>query len=421
MGETIIPGFIGPTTDLYNIIGDIGTNQSLGTYLMSLLGIKYVAILGDPGDSVWPGATGQVSEGGWGGGYFPQGNATFYAHILESWSYLKVVYRNTNLTILYNSNYVGNAYFFSQYQSPYSGDRFTNLTVPGIVGNITTGNYNQLYNNIKTGRNVIFNPNLTDFSGWSFYPNSGNATFLSNGTVELRSGSLGASLSQNVVLQPNTTYEISLLVNAKPGYPGFPPNGYYRNFIGLYWNQGTGYNGTPGAFIGGYFNGNTSGKETFIFVTPQHNGSINAQLSLSYEPPVGNYTIFTRYSDLSIHPINGSIIFENIVKPFPLIEKNSAAYIAGNETNFTDGYVILDTAYNSQWVASTSNGTVLHSQSGPLGLLEFHVSNGTTIKSIHFTGATSYAFMLKLGWSLFGLLDVVFLSSLFLESRRNLP
>ena len=415
VGETIIPGFIGPTQYLYNVIQNIAQNQSLGSYLMSLLGIKYVAIMGDPGDSGWPGSGGQVSEGGWGGGYFPQGNVTYYTHIMESWPSMKLAYRSDNLTILKNANYVGDAYFFAQVHDPFSGDVFKNLTVSELVSNISSGNYFQIYNNIETGSSVVSNPDLQHYTDWNFYAYNRNATFLSNGTVKLVNGSKGASLLQNVILQPNTTYEISLSVETHPSYSGFPPNGYIRNFVGIYWNQYTGYYGTPGASVDGYFNGNITGNRTFIFVTPQHAGKINAQIRLNYEPPLGNYTMYTSYSNVSMHPINGSVIFNDIVKPVHLVEENSAKYEVINTSFATKGHIVLDTFYSPEWVAVSSNGSVLHSSAGPLGLLEFNLTTGAHIKYIYYGGGTTYFDELLVGWITVGAMSVFFIASIELQ------
>lgn len=418
VGETIIPGFIGPTQDMYTIINDISHNQSLATYAMALLGIKYVAILGDQGDSGWSGANGHVSEGVWAGGYFPQGNISYYTKTLESWPSLKQVYNSDNLTILLNTNFVGRTYFINQGQDPYSGNVLGNLTVTQMITNVTLGNYLQLYNNIRIGNNTISNPNVQNYSYWHFNTISGNSSLLRNGTVVLKPGSKGASLTQNVILMPNTTYELSLCIQTNPGYSGFPPTGYERNFAGIYWNNGTGFNGTAGASINGYFNGNFTGHRYFVFSTPQYNGTINAEFVLSYEPPVGNQTIYTTYKQISLLPINGSNIFHSIVKPFPLSSVSSSRYNAVENFTSKGGYVVLDTLYSPEWVASTNNGSLIQPTPGPFGLLEFHIGNGTTLKSIYFTGASNHSLEIYVGWIVFGILASGFVVTMVLERWR---
>ena len=413
VGETIIPGFIGPTPYLYNIIRNIADNQSAATYLMSLLGIKYVAIIADPGDSNWPGATGQVSEGGWAGGYFPQGNSTYYANILESWPSLKTVYVSMNITILLNTDYSGYAYFFKQSPDPYYGGPFGNVTITDVINNVSSASYNLIYDTTPTGRNIIANPSLKNFSAWNFNAVSGNASLLANGTVVLNHGSKGASLSQNVALLPNTTYDLSLYVNTHPGYQGFPPNGDQRNYVGIYWNEYTGYNGTSGASIDGYFNGNFTGTREFIFSTPQHNGIISAQFTLNYEPPIGNQSIYITYNNVSLRPVNGSVIFSDLVTSVDLAHNNNYHYYIDNYSNVSGGFIVLDTSYNSNWVALTTSGSIIHSTPGPLGLAEFRVNNGTHIFSIYYAGAREYSITLWTGWLLLCTICVIFAVTLF--------
>ena len=420
VGETIIPGFIGPTPDLYNIIRNIADNQSSATYLMSLLGIKYVAILADPGDSNWPGATGQVSEGGWAGGYFPQGNSTYYTNILESWSSLKPIYVSTNITILENMNYSGYAYFFKQSPDPYYGGPFRNVTITDAINNVSSASYNLIYDTTPIGQNIIVNPSLKNFSAWNFNAVSGNASLLANGTVVLNPGSKGASLSQNVALLPNTTYDLSLYVNTHPGYQGFPPNGDQRNYVGIYWNGGTGYNGTAGASIDGYFNGNFTGTREFIFSTPQHNGIISAQFILAYEPPIENQTIYITYSNVTLRPVNGSVIFSKLVSPVELEQNNNYGYYIANYSDISGGFVVLDTSYNPDWVALTANGSIIHSTPGPLGLTEFYVENGTHISSVYYAGAKEYSIMVWTGWLLFGAFFVTFAVIFSKDMRKRI-
>ncbi|MEM3193173.1 MAG: hypothetical protein QW292_14035 [Candidatus Parvarchaeota archaeon] len=400
VGETIIPGFIGPTPYLYNIIQNISSNESLATTIMSLLGIKYVALLSDPGDSSWPGATGSISEGGWGGGNFPQGNISAYSKILESWPTLEKVFSINGLTILYNKEYVGNSLFWKEDNSSLLYFGIQNITTEEVIDQITNGNYLNLYNQMPTGTNLIRNPDLLNYSDWSFKAGNGKAILMSNGTVELEPGSTGASLSQPVTLLPNKTYELKIYVKTDPGYNGFPPNGDNRNYIGIYWNSGTGFNGTPGASINGYFNGNYTGERTFIFTTPASEGNINASFQLDYEPPVGNRSIFTTYSNVSLFTINGSIIFKNIVKPYDLNAATPYDFSAPH-SDPSGGYVLIDTSYNPRWYAVTNNGSIISSIQGPLGLLEFHLKNDTKIVSIRYSGSETYLAYVYVGWSIF--------------------
>ena len=418
VGETIIPGFIGPTTDIYNIIQSISSNESLGTTIMSLLGIKYVALLSDPGDSSWPGATGPVSEGGWGGGNFPQGNVSSYSNILESWPTLEKVFSSNDLTILYNKEYVGNSLFWEQGTGslPYFG--IQNITSSEVINQVTDGNYINLYGQKQTGPNLIRNADLLNYSGWSFYAGNGDATLFSNGTVELEPGSTGASLSQPVILLPGTTYKLNIYVKTDPGYGGFPPNGDQRNYVGIYWNSGTGYNGTSGASIDGYFNGNYTGERTFIFTTPPSEGNISASFTLNYEPPVGKSSIFTTYSNVSLYTINGSMIFKNIVEPYNLNAPTSYSFSVP-QSDPSGGYVVIDTSYNPNWYAVTKNGSIINSTEGPLGLLEFHLENGTNISSTRYSGSETYLAYIYVGWFIFFAVVVLFITCIVFAYMRE--
>ena len=68
-------------------------------------------------------------------------------------------------------------------------------------------------------------------------------------------------------------------------------------------NGGTGYNGPASSSIDGYFTGNFTGTREFISSTPQHNGIINAQFIMVYEPPIENRSIYITYSNVSLRPV----------------------------------------------------------------------------------------------------------------------
>ncbi|MGC8615253.1 MAG: hypothetical protein ACP5UU_05560 [Thermoprotei archaeon] len=395
LGQDDIPGFLGADPQLLEVLNGICQNQSTTTAEeMSLMGIKYVVVV-NWGPSSWPFANESASIGGWGDGYFPQGTPASYERILGSWPGLVPVYRGSNFTVFENRYYLSPAIYVSD--TLYEEINGTGPLKATLV----------FMNRTPIGPNLVRNPSLEGMTDWSL--GGTNATFLKNGTVELMPGSRGAWLTQSVVLKPGQWYEESLYVRTNPGYDGFPPNGFSRNFLGLWWNKGTGFKGTPGDYIGGYFNGNFTGYATFVFQAPNYTGPVPAVLGLSYEPPLGKEPIFTTYTNVTLIPINGSNIYTKVVVPVSVKQLDPTRIEVLNASNYGPGYVQLDTSYSRNWVAVLSNGTVEEGQSGLFGLETFQVSSGERITLIYYRGQSTYYYQLLIAWSLLALIFVAYL------------
>ena len=398
VGENNIPGFVGGIPQLYQVLQGISENQSTTTVeTMSLMGIKYIVIINESASS-WPGANGPASVGGWGGGYFPQGSAASYAKILGSWPLLAKAYSGSNFTVFENEEYVSPVIYINK--ATY--EELAAANPSSLIFLSTT----------PIGPSLISNPGLEGMTGWSFNRMGGNATYFQNGTVILLPGSKGASVSQNVLLKPDQWYEISLYVSTNPGYGGFPPNGMNRNYVGLWWNGGTGFAGNPGAYIGGYFNGNFSGYVSFIFQAPNSTDPVPAQFGLNYEPPIGNKPIFTTYSNVTLIPINGSNLFTEKVVPVSIKQSTPTSIKIINGSSYPSGYIQLDTLYNRNWVAALSNGSVEEGESGLFGLETFYITGGEYITSIYYSSENLHYYELLFTWTLLALIVALYLLEL---------
>ncbi|MGB7124476.1 MAG: hypothetical protein WBE40_06445 [Thermoplasmata archaeon] len=413
VGEYVVPGFVVPSSTLEPvIIGFINNDSTDTSAVMSMMGIKYVAIGSQVPNPWWPGpAEGPPSlgslgtTGALGNAWFPQGNPTAYRAIASTWPSLSVVYQSSSLTIYQNMAYSGIVYSYE---------------ATGLVQNITEGNYSDLYDQQAIGPTVIQNPSLQPAQpGWTV-TKGGHDSLLSNGTMELYPGSSGMQVQQSINLMAATRYLLTFDLRTYPGYTSLAPANATPTIAGIYWNSGTGANVT-GAFVTNEFVGNFSGRTSFTFVTPQASGSIPSLAILSAEPPVDPSGIFTSYSNVTLVPINATTAFPTIVRALAVDVAGLTTFDFPSPPGWTGAYsVTLDTSYGSGWRASLSTGTVVNPVIGPFGLLTFRVPANATIKSVSYPGQSNFV-ALELGGIVGVVISVVSAAVVVvLERLRNI-
>ncbi len=107
IGQQMIPGYEGLFgKNVSNaIINGINSENSSFLMLLSLLGIRYLAVIDIPASS-WSGTNGSPQLSMWGDKYIFIGNYTIYVHRLENISKLSEVYSKNGLWIFENKYYI---------------------------------------------------------------------------------------------------------------------------------------------------------------------------------------------------------------------------------------------------------------------------------------------------------------------------
>ncbi|MDG6912489.1 MAG: hypothetical protein JRN35_05345 [Nitrososphaerota archaeon] len=386
VGSDIVPGFVGPSSQMYTVVKDIADNDSSVVALLALMGFKYLALIPTaPGDP-WSGAYGPPSVGEWGpGGWFPQGNETLFLRMLTTWPYLSVVYSSGGLVVIQNDLYQSFAY---------------TTTEPATVSEILAGNTSAAFQFSTNSPNVVSNGNLTSNAGWGNYSDA-NSGLLANGTLFVRNGSSGAEAIQPVWLAPNSTYELAYCLKADPGAPTPPPAGVTRDEVGVYWNHGTGSNITGAAVAPPSF-GYVSNCFNYFFESPSSLDSIPAQISLGAQPPTSGSVDYVRYSQVSLRSGSNGEVLTSIIFPFeaePLSTPTSFEVTSSSRLGLQNETIHITTAYSAEWQLSSSLGSRYYAFSSPQGFLEFNVTTPVGTLVLTFSGQASYSESVTVGFT----------------------
>jgi hypothetical protein len=382
VGSTMIPGFLGPSPQLRKVSTAMALNGSESLEIMTILGIKYIAIMPSPGDSEWPGANGPPSVGGWGapGDGFPQGSVASFQRLIASFDNVTMQLDSPNLTVYSNDMYVGSVYSYSNFSQ---------------LVKVANGDFSASVNQTPIGPNLIINGNLSHGDGWKV--SGDNTTVLPNGTIEIFPGSLGFSAAQTILLEPSTTYSMHFHLNTTPGYSAFPPGNDQRTYIGIYWNPGTGWAGTPGAFIPNEFAGTAQGWYNYTFSSPPGNTNISATVYVDAEPPESNSPIFTSFTNVTLFPINGTNDFQYLLRP-SCVQSSSPTAISlcpdSDPSNGVSHYLTVDTNYSPLWQGVMQGGDTINPIPGPAGLLTFAIPDGDNLQVIHIRSQDQFSVLL---------------------------
>lgn len=377
VGSVLIPGFLGPSLLMENLTTGIAQNISETTQLMAIAGVRYIAVLPNPPGLWYPTlASAPPSVGSFSSGeYFPQGNVTTYSRILGSWSSLDLVLRTANLLVYRNF----------AYSSPVLGYSSLRTTAQLLAGNFTT-----TLNTTHISANLVVGGQSVGTSNWSVDPGP-NGTLLSNGTFLIGGGSFGATASQTLFLEPNTSYIVQFHLSTNPGYSFYPKTG-QPTYVAVYWDDlHSTFQYPTGAAIYPPILGAVNASFEFVFRTPGLNRSIPASLYLLAEGPNSTAPIYTRFTSITIYAIDGTSEFAHFFVPPRVSVTGYTRFTLTSQPNETlSRYVTLDTQYAPGWIVEGTSQSTVHGFPGAFGLLTFRIPDNTTSFTIYYEPQQSY-------------------------------
>ncbi|MHB8560215.1 MAG: hypothetical protein ACYDAP_03500 [Thermoplasmataceae archaeon] len=354
IGEQMIPGYIGLFSKNVSqqIINGINGNDSNFLMLLSLLGIRYLAVLNIPGSS-WYGSRGSPQTSMWGTQYIFVGNYTYYLRDLGNLSGLSKVYDANGLWIFRNNFY----------ESPilYGSHRYAD--------NIYNGDYSAMYNLTSISANVLGNT--------SYYYSGSNFSGSSALSMTLERSSTGVVAYTYVDLEPNSTYRFSFRFNT---------TGQLRTYYGNGQNAGmVFFNVTPSStdVIGGtaitinpeYI---ANGTYSSTFRTPGFSAPLPAKVIFQFQPPLHHYKIEVSMHNVSLERVNGSNLFSRDFRP--------ANFSSGGLTTImihgipAGSSVFIDQDFGTGWYFRSKNGTKTPLDDNSIGLLSLYAPEGRSFQ-----------------------------------------
>ena len=190
IGSEMIPGYEG----LFNhsisttIINGINTQNSNFLMLLSVLGIKYIAVMNIPA-STWYGSNSTPQLSFWGDHNIFIGNYTCYLKDFNNITGLTDVYKNNGLWLFENK----------YYKSPILESNYT------YINDVLSGNFDKMYTVKNISTNVLNNPE------WCY--SGGNYTINSDLNFTLYKSTSDLFICNYTSLLPNATYELSFNFN----------------------------------------------------------------------------------------------------------------------------------------------------------------------------------------------------------------
>lgn len=380
-GKTLLPGFI--CTFSYNLSSQFimqvnQNNQTNALIILTLLGIKYVAIMPNlKGEQLWSyNTTGLPMIQGWNGKYFFGGNWKYYLKIFSNWTMFKEVFKEKNLWVFENSLLVTPVLAFKN---------------ESVIKNICSGNFLSYYNISKESINLSEIGRSNYSNNWNlYYWNStgqfvgfnGNNTYIQSQNVnagldiKLFYGSEGALIHQSLQLKPNTSYELSFDLSQNTSYDYYPPSPFHLTYADVQWFTSM---GNPNLSTG-YFSltpepGNYSKHCVLIFRTPlYHKSIINASLQMCAEPPIkAGQTTSVKYSNIDLFAVNISTKnLNHVMMQLPYKSVGDKIYLYGLQSSYD--YVVLDTQQYHLWKGITKTGSIIPSTSSLNGQLAFNIT-----------------------------------------------
>lgn len=369
IGSEVIPGYEG----LFNhsisktIINGINTQNSSFLMLLSVLGIKYIAVMNIPA-STWSGSNGTPQLSYWGDKNIFIGNYTYYLKDLNNITGLKDVQKNNGLWIFENK----------YYKSPILESNYT------YINDVLSGNFNEMYTVKNASTNFLNKPELC-YSGGNYTINSYLNFTLFKSTSDL-------FIYNYTKILPNVTYELSfhfITTGTASFYYGSGENAififyneskYYTNIIG-----GTTITIAPEIVA----------NNTYIsyFKTPSYSSRLPVKFLIQLQPPVKHKKICVDISNLSLREVritnNFNRYFLSVPYKFRGLTTLKLFNISNNET------IILDESFGPGWyVADTHNEITKNDKSS---LMQFNASDIGTF-TIYYKYQKFYNYLLILSF-----------------------
>ena len=393
IGQQTIPGYIGIFSKNVSqqIINGINGNDSNFLMLLSLLGIKYLAVMNIPGSS-WYGSKGSPQISMWGTQYIFVGNYTYYVRELDNLSGLSEVYSANGLLVFQNKFY----------ESPIvSGSR-------KYASDIYTGNYNAIYNLTPISGN--------DLSNVSYYYSGRNYSVRGSLNITIGKSNSGVEAYTYTNLKPNSTYRFSFSFNT---------TGQSRTYYGNGQNQGmVFFNVSPSKtdIIGGTvitINPEYIANRTYssTFRTYGSSSQLPAKVLFQLQPPLQHDRIEVRIYNVSLERVNGSNMFSSYFKPVHFSTEGQTTILLHNVPALSTVYIDQD--FGSGWYLKVLNSTPISLKDNPLGILSANANGGGNIQ-IYFANQEVYNDLLYMSFGsilAFTFSSVAFFT--FLWSRRR--
>ena len=372
IGQQMLPGYIGLFSKNVSIqiINGINGNDSNFLMLLSLMGVKYLAVMDIPG-STWSGTHGFPQLSMWGPNYIFIGNYSYYLRDLNMLSGLKMVEHSEGLWVFENL----------YYESPVISAKST------YFSDVAAGNYYALYNTTPLSGNII-NRSHFYYSGSNFSV-SGNLSF------SITRNSSGVFAYSYLYLLPSSTYVFSF---------NFNTTGTLDTYYGSGQNAGmVFYNVTPSStnIIGGTVitvNPEISAKGFYrsMFRTPDFNSPLPAKVVFQLQPPLHHDIINVSIGNASILRLNGSNMFFNLFNPVQVTETGSTSFLFSNVTSGDE--MSIDQMFGGGWSLEYGNGTKVSAVPNAFGMLSFalNVSGNATVSFVaqsHYTALLYISFV----------------------------
>lgn len=386
IGSEMIPGYEG----LFNqsistiIINGINTENSSFLMLLSVLGIKYIAVMNIPA-SKWYGSNGTPQLSQWGDKSIFIGNYTYYLRDLSNISGLNQISSNNGIWIFENK----------YYKSPILESNYT------YIKDIVSGNFNKMLEARNISTNLLNNP--------EWYYSGGNYTFNSDLNFTLHKSTSDLLVCTYLSLYTNATYELSFIFNTTGTDNLYYGNG--QNAVMLFYNVTKSYTHVIGGTvitIAPQSIANNTYKS--YFNTPYYNSSIPAKFVIQLEPPVRHNAINVRISNISLKKVKITNNFDRYFLPVSYkLTGPTTLRLFNIDKNKT---ITLDQCFGPGWyIKGTSNELTRNRESG---LMQLNASNSGTI-IIYYKYQNTYNYLLISSFSSI----IAFLgTSVFYELKR---
>lgn len=348
IGQQMMPGYIG----LFNrssadqMINGINGNNSDFLMMLSVMGVKYLAVIDIPG-STWSGTHGPPQLSMWGSKYIFVGNYSSYLRDLKRLTGLKMVQHSPGLWIFQNLFYQSPAL---SAKSQYFSD-------------IYDQNYLALYNTTPVTGNIV-KENDFNYSGSNF-------SVMGNLSFSIYRNSSGVFAYSYISLFPNSTYLFSFNFNTTGTLKTYYGNG--QNAGMVFFNVSS----ISSDIIGGSVitinpEGFANGTYKSMFRTPDFKRPLPTEVIFQLQPPVQHNSIKASVSNVSIVRVNGSNMFYYLFKPISIIETGPTSFILGNIER--GNQISIDQTFGSGWVLSSGNSTIKEGFPGAFDQISFDPS-----------------------------------------------
>lgn len=392
IGQQMIPGYIG----LFNsnvanqVINGINNNDSNFLMLLSVIGVKYLAVI-DISGSTWSGTHGQPQLSMWGPNYIFVGKYSYYLQDLEKLSGLKMVQQSKGLWIFQNLYYESAVL---SAKSEYFSD-------------IYQGNYLDLLNATSLSGNIIRN-NHFNYSGSNF-------SVIKNLSFSISKDSNVIFANSYVSLSPNSTYLFSFNFNTTGTLNTCYGNGLNGGMV-FYNVKPTYKHVTGGTVITINPERYSNGTYRYIFSTQNFKADIPAKVVLQLQPPLLHDTINVSISNVSIEKINGSNMFFDIFKPVKTEDIGPTSFFLRNVT--TGNQISIDQAFGTGWVLEYSNGVKAVGVQGTLGQISFNATLSGNV-ALSYAAQAQYTILSYISFGSIAIF-LVFIAVLVVERRLKL-